>query len=194
MRNSSMRLSFFFILLILSSCSMRSSIPLDQKNACNIIKTKKSWVRALDRTSNKWNVSSGMQLAFILTESNFRPRAKTSRKYAFGIFPTGRLSSAFGYAQVIDSTWEWYQQSSGNRFSSRTNFADSVDFIGWYAKQTNLKLGIPYSDVYNQYLAYHQGHRGYSKKLYKNKPALLDAAKTTARNAKIFNRQLKNCR
>ena len=189
-----MRLVFFTLLLFFCSCSLRSSMPLDQNNACNIINTKKSWVRALNRTSNKWNISPGMQLAFILTESNFRPRAKTSRTYAFGIFPTGRLSSAFGYAQVIDSTWEWYQKSSGNRFSSRTNFSDSVDFIGWYARQTNVKLGISKSDVYNQYLAYHQGHKGYSSGLYKNKPALLKVAKTTAQNAKRFNNQLRNCK
>ena len=75
----------------------------------------------------KWNVSKGTQLSFILTESNFRPSAKTQRKYIFGFIPSGRLSSAFGYAQVIDSTWEWYKDSTNNRYASRTSFRDSTD-------------------------------------------------------------------
>ena len=96
-----MKVLFIIFLLSLSACSMKSSATLDQKNACSIIKTKKSWVRALNKASNKWQVSPGLQLAFVMTESNFRPRAKTSRKYILGIIPTGRLSSAFGMHKLL---------------------------------------------------------------------------------------------
>lgn len=167
---------------------------MSQQDACSIIEAKRSWKAALLRSQTQWNISPGMQLSFILTESNFRPRAKTPKKYFLGVFPTGRLSSAFGYAQAIDSTWEEYQKNSGNRFSSRTDFSDSVDFIGWYANKTTKKLKIPKSDVFNQYLAYHQGHNGYLRGGYKNKPNLLKVARKTENNARIFNLQLQNCR
>ena len=82
---------------------------------------------------------------------------------------------------------------SGNRFSSRTNFTDSVDFIGWYANETSTKLKISKSDVFNQYLAYHQGHNGYRRGSYKTKSNLLKVARRTQANARTFNLQLKNC-
>jgi hypothetical protein len=166
---------------------------MSQQDACSIIEAKRSWKSALIKTDTKWSISPGMQLSFILTESNFRPRAKTPRKYFLGVFPTGRLSSAFGYAQAIDSTWEDYQKKSGKRFSSRTNFADSVDFIGWYANETAKKLKISKSDVFNQYLAYHQGHKGYQRGSFKTKQNLLNVAHRTQANAQKFNSQLKNC-
>ncbi len=183
----------FSIFLITVTCSLNSKVPVNQKNACEILKYKRSWERAISKTEKKWGVSKGTQLSFILTESNFRPRAKTSRTYVFGIIPSGRLSSAYGYAQAIDSTWEWYQESSGNRYSSRTNFSDSVDFLGWYIDKSSSKLGIRRSDTYNQYLAYHQGHSGYSKGYYLQKPNLLTVALRTEKNARMFDKQLKSC-
>ena len=181
-------------LLIMCSCSILSTDTMPQDNACSIVKTKRSWERAVLRTEKKWNVSPGMQLSFILTESNFRPRAKTSKTYLWGIVPTGRLSSAFGYAQAIDSTWESYKKSSGKRFSSRTSFTDSVDFIGWYVNETHQKIGIPKNDAYNHYLAYHQGHRGFRLQAYRSKPNLIEAARRTAANTKKFDSQLAKCR
>ena len=165
-----------------------------QSDACSIIDAKRFWKSALLRSQEKWKISPGMQLSFILTESNFRPRAKTPKKYFLGIFPSGRLSSAFGYAQAIDATWKEYQKKTGNRFSSRTDFSDSVDFVGWYANETSQKLNISKSDVFNQYLAYHQGHQGFKTGAYKGKPNLLKAAQRTENNARKFNTQLKNCK
>ena len=190
---SKMKYIILGLTLLGISCSLIPSKKMSQHDACSIIEAKRSWKSALIKTNTKWNISPGMQLSFILTESNFRPRAKTARKYFLGVFPTGRLSSAFGYAQAIDSTWEEYQKKSGNRFSSRTNFADSVDFIGWYASETAKKLKISESDVFNQYLAYHQGHKGYQRGSYKTKSNLLKVARRTQANARTFNLQLKNC-
>jgi len=188
-----MKLIIMLILLVTISCSLIPKKNFSQDHACSILESKRSWKRAVIKTKQKWGVSAGLQLSFILTESNFRPRAKTQKTYFLGFFPTGRLSSAFGYAQAIDSTWESYQQKSGNRFSSRTSFSDSVDFIGWYANETTKKLKIKKSDVFNQYLAYHQGHRGYLRGDYKSKPNLIGAAKRTAKNAIKYNSQLKKC-
>jgi hypothetical protein len=180
--------------VIVGACSFIPSKKMSQGDACSIIETKRSWKSVLLKSESKWGVSPGMQLSFILTESNFRPRAKTQKKYFLGIFPTGRLSSAFGYAQAIDSTWEEYQKKSGNRFSSRTDFSDSVDFIGWYASETKRKLKISKADVFNQYLAYHQGHKGYERGAYKSKSNLVNAARRTENNARKFDAQFQNCR
>ena len=177
----------------MSSCSIIPTQKMSQDDACSIVKAKRSWKSAVLRSNAKWNISPGMQLSFILTESNFRPRAKTPKKYFLGFLPTGRLSSAFGYAQAIDSTWEDYQKRSGNRFSSRTDFSDSVDFIGWYVNETNRVLNISKNDVFNQYLAYHQGHKGYLRGAYKNKPNLIKVARRTEANARKFNTQLQRC-
>ena len=189
-----MKLFFITFVFFIASCSSWSTVPTDQKNACNIIKDKRSWYRALQRTEKKWNVSKGTQLSFILTESNFRPRAKTQRKYIFGFIPSGRLSSAFGYAQVIDSTWEWYKDSTNNRYASRTSFRDSTDFVGWYITQSNKKLKLRKNDVYNNYLAYHQGHQGFKNKSFINKPNLIAVAKKTEKKSIIFDKQLKKCK
>ena len=188
-----MRLIFILLIFATNSCSIFPTKKVSQDHACSLIESKRAWKRAVLKTESKWGISPGMQLSFILTESNFRPRAKTQKTYFLGFFPTGRLSSAFGYAQAIDSTWETYQKSTGSRFSSRTNFADSVDFIGWYANETNRKLKIKKSDVVNQYLAYHQGHRGYGRGAYKNKPNLIQVANRTSANARKYDNQLKSC-
>ena len=189
-----MKLFLITIIFFITSCSSWSTIPSDQTNACSIIKNKRSWYRALQKTEKKWGITKGTQLSFILTESNFRPRAKTQRKYIFGFIPSGRLSSAFGYAQAIDSTWEWYKKSTNNRYASRTSFRDSTDFIGWYINQSEKKLNLSKNDVYNHYLAYHQGHKGFKNRSYARKPNLISVAKKTARKSIVFEEQLKKCR
>ena len=183
-----------FALFFVHSCSLGTSIPKSQNNACEILDHRKSWTRAVKASSNKWGVSEALQLAFIRTESNFRPRARTPRKYLLGIIPNGRISSAYGYAQALDGTWDWYKKSSGNRSARRSNFSDATDFIGWYVDQSTKKLGIAKSDVYNQYLAYHEGHVGFSRKKPNFSKAIIAVAKRTKSHANNFNAQLKKCK
>ena len=191
-----MKIKFVVILVFvfIQSCGVFNRIPSSQNNACDILDHRTSWKRAVNYTSKKWGVSPALQLAFIKTESNFRARAKTPRKFFLGIIPTGRISSAYGYAQVLDGTWDWYKKDSGNRSASRTDFSDSSDFIGWYVTQTNKKLQISKSNVYRQYLAYHQGHAGYASGRYKSSKAIQAVARRTANTASMFERQLKNCK
>ena len=97
-----------FNYLFISGCM---NVPKNQWDACSIIKQKKSWRSALKKTERKWGVSPGMQLAFIKTESNFRPTARTQRKYFLGVIPSGRISSAYGYSQALDGTWKEYKKA-----------------------------------------------------------------------------------
>ena len=184
---------FIFVLfnyLIISGCM---GIPKNQENACSIIKQKKSWRTALKKTERRWGISPGMQLAFIKTESNFKPTARTQRKYFLGLIPSGRISSAYGYSQALDGTWKEYKESTGNRYHRRSNFAHSTNFIGWDADKTKRLLGISKNNAYLQYLAYHQGQAGFKTGAYKNKKGLLEVANKTAFNKKKFDRQLKKC-
>ena len=180
--------------VLIQSCGVFNRIPSNQNNACDLLDHKNSWKRAVKKTSKKWGVSPSLQLAFIKTESNFRARAKTPRKFFLGIIPNGRISSAYGYSQALNGTWDWYKKDTGNRGASRTDFSDSSDFIGWYVSQTNKKLKIPKSDVYRQYLAYHQGHAGFKSGRYKSSQAIMNVAQRTSNTAIRFEKQLKNCK
>ena len=71
-------------------------------------------------------------------------------------------------------------------------FMTLLNFIGWYVTQTNKKLKISKSNVYRQYLAYHQGHAGYASGRYKSSEAIMAVAKEPASTASLFDRQLKN--
>ena len=187
------KIFFIFTLcsyMVISSCM---GVPKNQEDACSILKQKQSWKSALKRTERKWGISPGMQLAFIKTESNFRPTARTPRKYFLGLIPSGRISSAYGYSQALDGTWKEYKKSTGNRSHRRSNFSHSTNFIGWYVNKTNRLLGISKNNAYLQYLAYHQGQAGFKTGAYKSKSGLLKVAKKTAHNKKIFDQQLKKC-
>nr|WP_231124717.1 hypothetical protein [Piscirickettsia salmonis] len=81
-----------------------------------------------------------------------------------GFIPWSRPTSAYGYAQATDGTWATYQRSTGNSRSSRTDFADAIDFVGWYANRSYSRLGIAKNNAYSLYLAYHEGDGGYRKR------------------------------
>ena len=152
---------------------------------------KLSWKRAVNSTEKKWGVSPSLQLAFIKT-NQILEQSKNTRKFS-RIIPTGE-SRQHGYAQALNGTWDWYKKDSGNRNASRTDFADSSDFIGWYVDQTNKKLKISKSDVYRQYLAYHQGHAGFKSGRYKSSQAIMNVAQRTSNTAIKFEKQLKSCK
>ena len=83
---------------------------------------------------------------------------------------------------------------SGRWFASRENYADAVDFMGWYTSISQRTLGISKWDAYNQYLAYHEGHGGWKKKSYNKKQWLIGVAKKVDRNAQMYGAQLQNCK
>ena len=60
-------------------------------------------------------------------KSSFRHNAAPPRATFLGVPMWWRQSSAYGYAQAKDSTWEWYQQKTGNWGADRDNYADAVD-------------------------------------------------------------------
>lgn len=179
-----------FFLFIIACTNIEPYVFVD---SCILFKEKKNWYKATKKSYDKWGVPISLQLAIIRQESSFKQFAKPKRKKILGIIPGVRPSSAFGYAQVTNPTWNWYKSRTMNKNASRANFFDISDFIGWYVEQSSKTLGISKKDAYNQYLAYHEGHKGWKKKSYKSKKWLMEAAKNVEINTNQYNTQLKKC-
>ena len=162
------------VVLLLISCT--TNPPKNMNNSCSIFEEKGGWYDDANDSFKRWGVPIHVQLAIIHQESRFTHDAQTEMQYFMWIIPTGRQSSAYGYAQVKDETWDWYIKSTGNSGADRDDFADAADFIGWYGKRSYDTLKISKWDAYNQYLAYHEGHGGFKRKTYNQKPWLIKVA------------------
>ena len=132
-------------------------------------------------------------MAFMYQESRFIATAKPPRKKIFGVIPGPRPSDSYGYSQAKESTWDWYQRSTGNYGADRDDFGDAIDFIGWYNNVSHKELGISKQDAFRLYLAYHEGHGGYRKQSYRSKDWLIDVARKVDRQAQQYNSQLQGC-
>jgi len=169
--------------------------PKDIDNLCSIFKEKPGWYRQALAAEERWGVPIPVQMAIMRQESSFRYDAKPERLPFLGLrLPWKKSSSAYGYAQAIDATWELYVRNTGNTHAARDDFADAVDFIGWYASLTHDRLGIPKWDAYNQYLAYHEGHRGFRQQRHESKNWLPGVARKVEGYAVTYARQLSRCR
>ena len=178
----------------IGSCSfINFDAPRNMDNACSILQQRPSFYRAFQKTQRKWGAPIHVQMAILYQESKFVPNAKTPRKYFLGIVPWGRQSSAYGYAQALDGTWDDYKKSSGKRFASRSNIHDATDFMGWYMQESRRRLGLKMSDTKRQYLAYHEGHLGFERKSFRKKPWLINISDKVARRGNNYKNQLKRC-
>ncbi len=178
--------------LAVTSCSTLPTVnPTD--NLCNIFSTKSSWHRAAIDMQQKWQVPLYVPMAVMFHESKFQHDAKPPRRYVLGVIPGKRRSSAYGYAQAIDSTWAAYVDQTNNFGAQRTNFYDAMDFIGWYFGKSKKLEDINKSDAYNQYLAYHEGWTGYRRASYDAKPWLIRVAGEVAQTSERYKREYQSC-
>lgn len=177
--------------VLAASCS--NSPPRDISDSCEIFEEKSDWYEAAHDSYEKWGVPIHVQLAIIHQESRFVHDAKPPRGKLLWVIPWKRLSSAYGYGQIKDSTWEWYLKSTGRRWADRDDFDDVVDFIGWYGNMSHRILGISKWDAYSQYLAYHEGQGGFKRKTYLKKSWLIKVAKRVDLSAKNYYAQLQKC-
>ncbi|WP_301606474.1 hypothetical protein [Vibrio antiquarius] len=177
--------------MLLAGCA--TAPPKQQNNLCEIFREKSGWYDDAKDMEEKWGTPIHVAMAIIKQESSFRHDAKPPKDYILGFIPWGRVSSAYGYAQAQDPAWEDFQDATGQG-GSRTNFDDSMMFVGWYTNETRRQLGISLWDPYSQYLAYHEGRGGYKRGTYKRKPSLLKVARRVEQTAKTYGWQLKQCR
>jgi hypothetical protein len=184
-------------LIAVSSCSSRKPEPPPSTvvDACRMQAERPHWFRAMRETEARWGVPVHVQLATIARESSFVADARPMRRERHMIFFTREVprSSAYGYAQAIDGTWEWYLRDTGRRRADRTNFADASDFIGWYMFTNWRRNGVPLHDAYNQYLAYHEGHAGFARGSYRRKAWLPPVARDVQKWADRYEAQLRSC-
>ncbi|MCU0899576.1 MAG: lytic transglycosylase [Cypionkella sp.] len=184
------------LLLLLAACgggSSRFSAPRDLDNACAIVRERPQYYRAMQATERKWGIPIHVQMATIHQESKFIGNAQTPHRFALGIIPMGRQSSAYGYSQALDGTWEEYQQDQNRRSARRDRIADATDFMGWYMDQSAQRLGISKQDAEGQYLAYHEGRSGYARQSYLAKPWLVDVAARVQSRSNMYQQQLASC-
>lgn len=182
------------LFMFVASCgSSNFEAPRGLDDACSIVDQRPSYLRAFRATERKWGVPIPVQMAIIYQESKFIPNARPPHRYSLGVIPIGRQSSALGYSQALDGTWEEYQNDTGNRRADRTSIRDATDFMGWYMTATQEELGIPLTDTRNQYLAYHDGRTGYRRGTYRNKPWLMRIAAELEARAVTYDLQLQSC-
>lgn len=183
------------LLLMLASCGGggQYAAPRALDDACAIVRERPHYLRAMKATERKWGVPVYVQMAVIHQESKFIGNAQTPHRYALGVIPMGRQSTAYGYSQALNGTWEEYQASEGGRGSKRDRIDDATDFMGWYFSETERRLGVPRTDAENQYLAYHEGRTGFANQSYLGKPWLVEVAAKVGRRAEMYRGQLASC-
>lgn len=183
------------LLVLVAACgSGNFSAPRDLEDACSIVKQRPTYLRAMKASERKWGIPVNVQMAVLYQESKFIGNARTPYKFVLGVIPMGRQSSAYGYAQALDATWDEYRQDQRRFGAKRDRITDATDFMGWYMNESTRRLGISKSDARAQYLAYHEGRTGYSRGSYNSKPWLLRVSSETSQRSNSYYAQLKACR
>ena len=179
------------IVMLVSGCV--TSPPRKIDNLCSIFREKGGWHEEALDAAKKWGTEVPVLMAIMHQESKFIGDNKPDFEW-FLFVPLGRASSAYGYAQALDGTWNAYEKASGNRGADRDNFADAIDFIGWYNAQSYRRNGIRRNDTYHLYLAYHEGHGGFNRRSFKNKTWLKKVAKKVSARSIVYRRQYQSCK
>ena len=184
------------IVLLAASCGGGGSgtSPRNLDDACSILEQRPHYFRAMRAAERKWGVPVHVQMATIYQESKFISDARTPLRFTLGVIPMGRQSSAFGYSQALDGTWDEYVEEQGGWRARRDDIHDATDFMGWYMAQSNEQLGIPFSDARRHYLAYHEGRTGYRRGSYNAKSWLMRVADDVGERSRIYQVQLAGCR
>ncbi len=184
------------MLLFLASCGGRGDFaaPRNLDDACAIMRERPQYMRAMVATERRWGIPVHVQMATIYQESKFIGNARTPYSFVLGVIPMGRQSTAYGYSQALNGTWEEYQASAGGRRAKRDDIGDATDFMGWYMDESSAKLGISKDDAEAQYLAYHEGRTGYASESYLGKPWLVEVAAKVGARSEMYRDQLAYCR
>jgi hypothetical protein len=180
---------------LVAACGGTEKPPSTVVDACRMQTERPHWFEAMRETEAKWGIPVSVQLATIARESSFVADARPMRTERHLIFFERDVprSSAYGYAQAIDGTWEWYVRETGRRRADRTDFADASDFIGWYMATNSQMNGVAPTDAYNQYLAYHEGKAGFARGSYRRKAWLPPVARDVQAWAVRYEQQLQSC-
>ena len=181
------------LIMLAALAGCLSTQPRNAANVCSVFEDRRSWYKSARRTEQRWGVPVAVSMAIIYQESGFQSRVKPARTRILWVIPEPRPSSAYGYAQALDGTWSDYIRATGNKGARRHNFADAIDFVGWYTARSYRLNGIQRDDARSLYLAYHQGHTGYANGSYRGNQWLLNTAAQVQNNADRFGAQYSRC-
>ncbi|ASJ75238.1 hypothetical protein [Granulosicoccus antarcticus] len=180
------------VVVFLQACA--TSQPREPENMCSVFKEKRGWHKAAREAEKKWGAPMYIPMAIIYQESTFRAKVKPARRKLMGFIPWRRLSSAYGYAQAIDGTWNQYLRSTGDYWRVRHDFADAMDFVQWYIRQASKRNGVSRNDAYSLYLNYHEGPGGFAKNTHGSKPWLQKVAIGVQTRSQKYREQYEQCK
>ncbi len=180
--------------MLLASCS--TAPPQNTNDLCEIFSEKRRWYRHTAASVKRWGGDIPTIMAFLHQESSFRAKAKPRRRRLLWVIPWKRLSSAEGYAQALEGTWELYKRESGNKNAKRKSFKHAVDFVAWYnwrSRRISAITAVPEQQVRHLYLAYHEGWKGYQSNKWRGKLPLMRTAQLVENRAQRYRTQLQRC-
>ncbi|MBF0100268.1 MAG: transglycosylase SLT domain-containing protein [Desulfobacterales bacterium] len=180
-------------IMLFSCAGIGNSPPTYKNDLCNIFLEKKEWYKSTRTASIKWGIPIPVIMAIMYQESSFVADAKPERTTCLFIFPGPRPTSAYGYPQALNETWDNYIKNTQSYGADRDDFHDACDFIGWYCDLSYKKCGIKKYDAYHLYLAYHEGHKGFLAKTYRNKSWLIKVAQKVKQRSVLYESQLNQC-
>ncbi len=176
---------------LLTGCA---SAPKQPDDLCAIFQERGSWFRAARAAERRWQVASPIMMAVMHKESAYDAHARPPRSKLLWVIPWRRESSAFGFAQATDAAWQDYLKATRNRFAERDDFADAVDFVGWYLDRAHRQARIPRTDARSLYVAYYAGVGGYQRGTWRNNAWLKGAADKVAARSSRYEKQLESCK
>ena len=174
-------------------CATMPHPPEEIDNICEIFRENQKWYKNARKSFKRWGIPIPVLMAVMHQESKFKADAKPPRTTCLWIFPGPRPSSAFGYAQALDETWERYKSSAGRSGADRDDFGDAIDFVGWYCNLSYIRCKISKRNAGHLYLAYHEGYGGFNRKTYRKKAWLLRVARKVQSRANKYKSQLASC-
>ncbi|MGY0218989.1 transglycosylase SLT domain-containing protein [Endozoicomonadaceae bacterium StTr2] len=187
--------SIILFCLILVGCAGTTTRPPSKPhNLCHMFKNQSGWHRAAVKSNKRWGTPVHVMMAIMHQESSFKHNARPPRKRYLGFIPGPRPSTAYGYAQALDGVWQEYLKEAGRWFAKRDDFADAIDFIGWYTRKSRKVNGVSLWRADHLYLNYHEGMGGYRRGTHKKKKWLLNVANKVHWRAKEYGQQLRTCR
>jgi hypothetical protein len=145
---------------------------------CALLAAHKGWAEALASAQARWETPPPTLLAVVRQESNFQVEKQTPPL------------APYGYAQADARTWSAYRSAVKRPHADRANFADAVDFIGWYFAATRARTNADYRrNLDTHYLAYSRGQNRPGKA---SAAARRNAAKVVG-YAKAYEKDLAAC-
>jgi hypothetical protein len=185
------RVWMLVLLGMMAGCSTKP--PANPYNLCEIFREKPDWHEAALDMQKRWGAPVQVPMAMMYQESSFKHDAIPPRYYFLGFIPWGRVSTAYGYAQAKTDTWADYKREAGRWSADRDDFADAIDFMGWFMAKTRKVNGVSLWDAYGQYLNYHEGWGGYRNRSYDAKPWLKTTSQKVQARASEYGAQYRSC-